>query len=105
MADKSRVFIHPNTYHSKREAAAVHGSTEGGSGGGDDAGCPSGIGSMKSSSSSPEGVLSSSESSSPMIENKKNIQDALSDIDTVQLSRIPSLDMDTIWDSLLVSDS
>ncbi|CAI9762785.1 unnamed protein product [Fraxinus pennsylvanica] len=40
-----------------------------------------------------------------MVENKKNIQEGLSDIDTVQLSRIPSLDMDTIWDALLVSDS
>ncbi|CAI9776971.1 unnamed protein product [Fraxinus pennsylvanica] len=40
-----------------------------------------------------------------VIENKKNNQEGLSDIDTVQLSTMPSLDMDTIWDALLVSDS
>ncbi|XP_022855370.1 ethylene-responsive transcription factor ERF062-like [Olea europaea var. sylvestris] len=40
-----------------------------------------------------------------VIESKKNNQEGLSDIDTVQLSRMPSLDMDTIWDALLVSDS
>ncbi|CAI9771170.1 unnamed protein product [Fraxinus pennsylvanica] len=32
-------------------------------------------------------------------------QEGISDIDTVQLSRMPSLDMDSIWDALLVSDS
>ncbi|CAA2993824.1 Hypothetical predicted protein [Olea europaea subsp. europaea] len=32
-------------------------------------------------------------------------QEGISGIDTVQLSRMPSLDMDTIWDALLVSDS
>ncbi|CAK9155312.1 unnamed protein product [Ilex paraguariensis] len=41
---------------------------------------------------------------SEMVENKK-IQEGSSDIDAVQLSRIPSLDMDMIWDALLVSDS
>lgn len=42
-----------------------------------------------------------------VIENKKthHHQEALSDVDVVQLSRMPSLDMDMIWDSLLVPDS
>ncbi|KAL5851501.1 hypothetical protein ACOSQ3_006619 [Xanthoceras sorbifolium] len=40
------------------------------------------------------------------IENKKTThQEVLSDVDAVQLSRMPSLDMDMIWDALLVSDS
>ncbi|KAL5542620.1 hypothetical protein UlMin_010330 [Ulmus minor] len=38
-----------------------------------------------------------------VIENKKN-QDVLSDVEAVQLSRMPSLDMDMIWDAILVSD-
>lgn len=42
--------------------------------------------------------------SSDMIEKKKN-QDVLSDLEVVQLSRMPSLDMDTFWDAVLVSDS
>ncbi|GKV28695.1 hypothetical protein SLEP1_g37712 [Rubroshorea leprosula] len=37
-------------------------------------------------------------------ENSK-IQEVISDVDPVQLSRMPSLDMDIIWDALLVSDS
>ncbi|KAL2530931.1 Ethylene-responsive transcription factor ERF [Forsythia ovata] len=49
--------------------------------------------------------LESKDGLDQVIENKKNIQEGLSDIDTVQLSRMPSLDMDTIWDALLVSDS
>lgn len=42
-----------------------------------------------------------------VIENKKthHHQEVLSDVDVVQLSRMPSLDMDMIWDSLLVPDS
>ncbi|CAI9762786.1 unnamed protein product [Fraxinus pennsylvanica] len=72
MADKSRVFIHPNTYQSPREAAAVHSSAEGGSrGGGGDNGVGGGVGgsaSMKSSSSSPDRGLSSSKCSSPVNE-------------------------------------
>ncbi|ESR34155.1 hypothetical protein CICLE_v10007069mg, partial [Citrus x clementina] len=41
-----------------------------------------------------------------VMENKKthHHQEVL-DVDAVQLSRMPSLDMDTIWDSLLVPDS
>ncbi|GFY81605.1 hypothetical protein Acr_01g0014140 [Actinidia rufa] len=39
-----------------------------------------------------------------MIENKKS-QEVLSDVEVVQLSRIPSLDIDIIWDALLVPDS
>ncbi|KAL2463349.1 ethylene-responsive transcription factor ERF [Forsythia ovata] len=39
-----------------------------------------------------------------VMENNKS-QEGISDIDTVQLSRMPSLDMDTIWDALLVSES
>ncbi|PSS35687.1 Ethylene-responsive transcription factor [Actinidia chinensis var. chinensis] len=39
-----------------------------------------------------------------MIENKKS-QEVLPDVEVVQLSRIPSLDMDIIWDALLVPDS
>ncbi|KAF8402101.1 hypothetical protein HHK36_013053 [Tetracentron sinense] len=41
---------------------------------------------------------------SEVVENKKS-QEALSDLDAVLLSRMPSLDMDMIWDSLPVSDS
>ncbi|XP_062165751.1 ethylene-responsive transcription factor ERF062 [Alnus glutinosa] len=41
---------------------------------------------------------------SEAIENKKS-QEVLSDADAVQLSRMPSLDMDMIWDALLVSES
>ncbi|KAE8076249.1 hypothetical protein FH972_014912 [Carpinus fangiana] len=41
---------------------------------------------------------------SEVIENKKS-QEVLSDVDAVQLSRMPSLDMDMIWDALLVSES
>ena len=37
-------------------------------------------------------------------ENKK-IQEVVSEMDGVQLSRMPSLDMDAIWDAILVSDS
>ncbi|CAA2978049.1 Hypothetical predicted protein [Olea europaea subsp. europaea] len=40
-----------------------------------------------------------------VIDEKKNIQKGLSDIDIVQLSRMPSLGRDTMWDALLVSDS
>lgn len=44
-----------------------------------------------------------------IIENKKAVQDhdhvVTDNIDVVQLSRMPSLDMDLIWDALLVSDS
>lgn len=37
---------------------------------------------------------------------KKRIQEAVSEMDGVdQLSRVPSLDMDAIWDAILVSDS
>ncbi|KAL4388881.1 hypothetical protein GQ457_09G016680 [Hibiscus cannabinus] len=39
-------------------------------------------------------------------DNKKKSQESVSsDVDAVQLSRMPSLDMDIIWDALLVSDS
>ncbi|KAK6930710.1 AP2/ERF domain [Dillenia turbinata] len=38
-------------------------------------------------------------------ENKKNREVLASDVDGVQLSRMPSLDMDMIWDALLVSES
>ena len=38
-------------------------------------------------------------------ENQKGQEVVASDIEAVQLSRMPSLDMDMIWDSLLVSDS
>ncbi|GMH20293.1 hypothetical protein Nepgr_022134 [Nepenthes gracilis] len=41
---------------------------------------------------------------SEMVEDKK-IFEVSSDIDAVQLSRMPSLDMDMIWDALLVSDT
>ncbi|KAK6255187.1 hypothetical protein SCA6_016492 [Theobroma cacao] len=37
--------------------------------------------------------------------NKKSQEMLPSDVDAVQLSRMPSLDMDMIWDALLVSDS
>ncbi|OMP04169.1 hypothetical protein COLO4_09890 [Corchorus olitorius] len=42
-----------------------------------------------------------------MNENNKKTQEMMlpSDMDAVQLSRMPSLDMDMIWDALLVSDS
>ncbi|KAL2506445.1 Ethylene-responsive transcription factor [Abeliophyllum distichum] len=66
-------------------------------------------GNLKQKSSSrkewPLMELESKDGLDQVIENKKNIQEGLSDIDTVQLSRMPSLDMDTIWDALLVSDS
>ncbi|XP_010650343.1 ethylene-responsive transcription factor ERF062 isoform X2 [Vitis vinifera] len=39
-----------------------------------------------------------------IVENKK-IQEVVLDMDGVQLSRMPSLDMDAIWDAILVSDS
>ncbi|KAK5804809.1 hypothetical protein PVK06_032460 [Gossypium arboreum] len=35
----------------------------------------------------------------------KNMEALSSDVDGVQLSRLPSMDMDIIWDALLVSDS
>lgn len=35
----------------------------------------------------------------------KKIQEVVSEMDGVQLSRMPSLDMDAIWDAILVSDS
>jgi hypothetical protein len=38
-------------------------------------------------------------------ENQKGQEVVASDAEAVQLSRMPSLDMDMIWDSLLVSDS
>ncbi|KAJ6290022.1 hypothetical protein OIU78_025856 [Salix suchowensis] len=40
-----------------------------------------------------------------VMENRKGQEVVASDIDAVQLSRMPSLDMDMIWDALLVSDS
>ncbi|CAB4261467.1 unnamed protein product [Prunus armeniaca] len=41
-----------------------------------------------------------------VIESTKSQQELVSaDVDAVQLSRMPSLDMDMIWDALLVSDS
>ncbi|XP_031267240.1 ethylene-responsive transcription factor ERF062 [Pistacia vera] len=46
-----------------------------------------------------------SQGGSEMTENTKKIQEVSSEMDTVQLSRMPSLDMDMIWDALLVSDS
>ncbi|KAK4266522.1 hypothetical protein QN277_027426 [Acacia crassicarpa] len=36
---------------------------------------------------------------------EKNNHQEISDMEAIQLSRMPSLDMDIIWDSLLVSDS
>ncbi|KAF2291965.1 hypothetical protein GH714_042307 [Hevea brasiliensis] len=42
---------------------------------------------------------------SEMNEKKKAQEVVASDMDAVQLSRMPSLDMDMIWDALLVSDS
>ncbi|XP_059651620.1 ethylene-responsive transcription factor ERF062-like [Cornus florida] len=39
-----------------------------------------------------------------VIESKRT-QEVVSDVDAVQLSRMPSLDMDMIWDAILVSDS
>nr|AFK39550.1 unknown [Lotus japonicus] len=38
-------------------------------------------------------------------ERSKNTHHEMSDVEAVQLSRMPSLDMDMIWDELLVSDS
>jgi hypothetical protein len=35
----------------------------------------------------------------------KSMQNEICDVETVQLSRMPSLDMDIIWNELLVSDS
>ncbi|KAK8555338.1 hypothetical protein V6N13_037307 [Hibiscus sabdariffa] len=47
-----------------------------------------------------------SKAESEVNDNKKKSQEsASSDVDAVQLSRMPSLDMDIIWDALLVSDS
>ncbi|KAE8732476.1 ERF055 protein [Hibiscus syriacus] len=47
-----------------------------------------------------------SKAESEVNENKKKTQESVSsDVDAVQLSRMPSLDMDIIWDALLVSDS
>ncbi|XVE81352.1 hypothetical protein DITRI_Ditri15bG0056900 [Diplodiscus trichospermus] len=47
-----------------------------------------------------------SKAGSEVNENNKKTQEILSsDVDAVQLSRMPSLDMDMIWDALLVSDS
>lgn len=42
-----------------------------------------------------------------VIENKRSIMshELVSDVEGVQLSRMPSLDMDSIWDALLVSDT
>lgn len=40
-----------------------------------------------------------------VIDSKKTQEVVVSDMDAVQLSRMPSLDMDMIWDALLVSDS
>ncbi|KAH7835068.1 hypothetical protein Vadar_022588 [Vaccinium darrowii] len=40
-----------------------------------------------------------------VMEHKKSQEMLMSDIEAVQLSRMPSLDMDMIWDALLVSDS
>ncbi|XAR48828.1 hypothetical protein NMG60_11031787 [Bertholletia excelsa] len=40
-----------------------------------------------------------------VIDSKPSNQEALSDVEAVQLSRMPSLDMDMIWEALLVSDS
>lgn len=37
--------------------------------------------------------------------NKKSQDQVTQEVDAVQLSRMPSMDMDTIWDALLVSDS
>ncbi|KAL0376917.1 UNVERIFIED_CONTAM: hypothetical protein Scaly_0809300 [Sesamum calycinum] len=41
---------------------------------------------------------------SEAMEMKKSAEAMGSDADAVQLSRMPSLDMDMIWDALLVSD-
>ncbi|XWS22365.1 hypothetical protein CRYUN_Cryun29cG0027500 [Craigia yunnanensis] len=47
-----------------------------------------------------------SKAGSEVNENNKKTQEIVSsDVDAVQLSRMPSLDMDMIWDALLVSDS
>ena len=47
-----------------------------------------------------------SKAGSEVNENNKKTKEILSsDVDAVQLSRMPSLDMDMIWDALLVSDS
>lgn len=40
-----------------------------------------------------------------MVDNNKTSQDLVTDVEAVQLSRMPSLDMDLIWDALLVSDT
>ncbi|XP_041000062.1 ethylene-responsive transcription factor ERF062-like [Juglans microcarpa x Juglans regia] len=51
-------------------------------------------------------TLESKVGSEILIESKKSTQEVLSDVDAVdQLSRMPSLDMDMIWDSLLFSES
>ncbi|KAJ0034716.1 hypothetical protein Pint_25419 [Pistacia integerrima] len=56
-------------------------------------------------STSPKKNPSAHQGGSEMTENTKKIQEVSSEMDTVQLSRMPSLDMDMIWDALLVSDS
>ncbi|PIN17832.1 hypothetical protein CDL12_09504 [Handroanthus impetiginosus] len=45
------------------------------------------------------------EAEAEVIEIKKSSEGIISEVDAVQLSRLPSLDMDMIWDALLVSDS
>ncbi|KAG6664063.1 hypothetical protein CIPAW_02G066200 [Carya illinoinensis] len=50
-------------------------------------------------------TLESKVGSEILIESKKSTKEVLSDVDDVQLSRMPSLDMDMIWDALLVSES
>ncbi|XP_059632167.1 ethylene-responsive transcription factor ERF062-like [Cornus florida] len=49
--------------------------------------------------------LESKVGSDQTVENKTTTQEVSSEFDGVQLSRMPSLDMDMIWDALLVSDS
>ncbi|XP_073051601.1 ethylene-responsive transcription factor ERF062 [Primulina eburnea] len=48
---------------------------------------------------------SENKSGSEMIEFEKTSEGIASDLDPVQLSKMPSLDMDMIWDALSVSDS
>ncbi|KAJ7957706.1 Ethylene-responsive transcription factor [Quillaja saponaria] len=50
-------------------------------------------------------VLETKVGSDMMVESERTGQETLPDADAVQLSRMPSLDMDMIWDALLVSDS
>ncbi|GMI71811.1 hypothetical protein like AT4G13620 [Hibiscus trionum] len=50
--------------------------------------------------------LDSSTTTTMLTENtSKSLEVISSEVDAVQLSRLPSLDMDMIWDALLVSDS